>query len=61
MQRGRLPRGCLFLGPHAGGVTPLEVTMTKETYEEIGGYMDAIRTVDEIRATENTKIISLEH
>lgn len=35
--------------------------MTKETYEEIGGYMDAIRTVDEIRATENTKIISLEH
>lgn len=47
--------------PLPAGVTPLEVTMTKETYEEIGGYMDAIRTVDEIRATENTKIISLEH
>lgn len=55
------PEGAFSWVPTPAGVTPLEVTMTKETYEEIGGYMDAIRTVDEIRATENTKIISLEH
>ena len=33
--------------------------MTKETYQEIGGYMDAIRPVDEIKKTERTKTISL--
>lgn len=33
--------------------------MTRQTYEEIGGYMDAIRPIEEIRANERTKTVSL--
>ena len=53
------PEGAFSWVPTPAGVTPLEVTMTKETYQEIGGYMDAIRPVDEIKKTERTKTISL--
>ena len=53
------PEGAFSWVPTPAGVTPLEVTMTRETYEEIGGYVEAIRPVEEIQKTERTKIVSL--
>ncbi len=53
------PEGAFSWVPTPAGVTPLEVTMTRRTYEEIGGYMEAIRPVEEIRKTERSKIVSL--
>ncbi len=53
------PEGAFSWVPTPAGVTPLEVTMTRQTYEEIGGYMDAIRPIEEIRANERTKTVSL--
>lgn len=53
------PEGAFSWVPTPAGVTPLEVTMTRETYEEIGGYMEAIRPIDELLKNDRTKIVSL--
>lgn len=53
------PEGAFSWVPTPAGVTPLEVTMTRETYEKIGGYMEAIRPVDEIQKMERSKVVSL--
>ena len=38
---------------------PIEMTTTKKNYEEMGGYMDAIRPVSEIMKTTRTKVVKL--
>ncbi len=53
------PEGAFSWVPTPAGVTPLEVTMTRETFEEIGGYVDAVRPIEEIQKTAPTKTISL--
>lgn len=53
------PEGAFSWVPTPAGVTPLEVTMTRQTYEEIGGYLEAVRTMDEIRACERTETVTL--
>ena len=52
----KAPEGAFTWVPTPAGVTPLEVTMTRETYEEIGGYVDAIRPLEEIIEHERTVI-----
>lgn len=52
-----MPEGAFTWVPTPAMVCPMEITMTKETYEEIGGYMDAIVPVDELNKTRKTKII----
>ena len=53
------PDGAFSWVPTPAGITPMEVTMSRKTYEEIGGYMEAIRPIEEIQKTERTKTISL--
>lgn len=40
-------------------VFPIEMTTTKKIYEEMGGYMDAVRPMSEIIATNKTEIVEL--
>lgn len=54
-----MPEGAFTWVPTPAMVCPMEITMTKETYKEIGGYMDAIVPVDELDKTRKTKIIDL--
>lgn len=56
----KAPEGAFTWVPTPAGVTPLEVTMTRETYEEIGGYLDSIRSIEDIIENERTKICSLD-
>ena len=55
-----MPEGAFAWVPTPASATPMEVTMTKETYEEIGGYVDAIKTVDELKKEKKYKIVQVE-
>ena len=38
---------------------PVEMTTTMENYKAMGGYVDAVRPMDEIRAESNTRTVRL--
>ena len=40
-------------------VMPVEMTTTMENYKAMGGYVDAVRPMDEIRAESNTRTVRL--
>lgn len=52
-----IPEGAFTWVPTPASVCPMEATMTRETYEEIGGYVEAIRPVEEIIRENETKIV----
>jgi len=45
--------------PSPAIVAPIEYTITKEKYEKIGGHMDAIQTIDEVKEEGRFKSIKL--
>ncbi len=55
-----MPEGAFAWVPTPASVCPMEVTMTKETYKEIGGYMEAIRPIEEIMKNNKCKIVKVE-
>ncbi len=56
-----IPVGAFTWVPTPAGVVPVEMTMTKETYEEIGGYLDSVRPMEYIRKMAHVKQVSLEN
>ena len=44
----KIRHGSIYLTPTPSFVLPVEYTMTKETFEAIGGHVEAIRPVDEV-------------
>ena len=54
-----MPPGAFTWVPTPAGVCPMEMTMTKKTYEEIGGYLEAVRPLEEIRRDNPAIEISL--
>lgn len=54
-----MPEGAFTWVPTPAMVCPMEVTMTRETFDEIGGYAEAVRSIDELIKTEKTKIIRI--
>ncbi len=55
-----MPEGSFTWVPTPASVCPMEVTMTRETYAEMGGYMDAIVPVEELMKNHKYEIVTLE-
>ncbi len=47
----RIKYGSIYLSPTPSFVLPVEYTMTLQTYEEIGGHLEAVRPVKEVLET----------
>jgi len=54
-----MPDGAFTWVPTPASICPMEITMTPETYKEIGGYMEAIKPIEELMKTNKHKIITL--
>lgn len=52
-----IPEGSFTWVPTPASVCPMEVTMLRQTYEEIGGYVEAIKPVEEIMKETKTIIV----
>lgn len=44
----KVKHGSIYLSPTPSFIIPVEYTMRRETFEEIGGHIDAIRPVEEV-------------
>jgi 6-hydroxynicotinate reductase len=51
----RIKYGSIYLTPTPSFVLPIEYTMTQETFEAIGGHVEAIRPVEEVLKAEGEK------
>lgn len=47
---GKIQLGSIYLTPTPSFVLPVEYTMTRETFEDIGGHVEAVRPVEEVLA-----------
>ena len=54
-----MPNDAFSWVPTPAMVCPMEVTMTRETYEEIGGYMEAVQPIEEIMKNNKHKIVKI--
>ena len=45
--------------PTPAMVCPMEVTMTKETYQEIGGYMEAVTPIEDLMKNNRHKLVKI--
>lgn len=54
-----MPDNAFTWVPTPAMVCPMEVTMTKETYKEIGGYMEAIQPIEEIMKENKHKVVQI--
>ena len=51
----RMPAGSFGYVPTPALVAPIEFTLPLADYREMGGYMDAVRDLDEVLARSDTK------
>lgn len=54
-----MPEGSVTWVPTPASVCPMEITMTRETYEEMGGYIEAIKPIEEIMKENKHEVITL--
>ena len=52
-----MPEGAFAWVPTPASVTPMEATMTLDTYKEIGGYLNDIEQIDDLLENRDTKIV----
>jgi 6-hydroxynicotinate reductase len=52
---GRIKYGSIYLTPTPSFVLPIEYTMTKMTFEDIGGHIEAVRPIDEVLRMETER------
>ena len=54
-----MPEGAFTWVPTPAGVCPVEMTMTRETYNGLSGFTEAIRPMEDICEKENVKVVKL--